>query len=616
MAAQTTSARPTRADQFCGRRFDFIVVGGGTAGLAVAARLAENPSLTVGVLEAGVSVEKDDDIDIPGYAGRALAGPYDWSLETLPQPGLGGRKLLFNRGKILGGSSALNFMTWNRGCREDYDAWEDLGNPGWGWDSLLPFFKKSETFHPPPADHKDEYQASYRSPTAVLGTSGPIHVSYTNEYCASHSLWHPTLNSLGIATNKNHLGGSNVGVWTSVVSVNPETGTRSYAADYCSPTKPNLHILTEALVHEIVLEMREGEEQWTATGVRFTHTGREYMVPVTREVILSAGSVLSPQLLELSGVGGADVLTAAGVPVKVDNPNVGENLQDHLMLPIVFEVDPSLPGPSDHLRDDLAAAARKLWCEHRSGPLTVLPASISYLPVSQFMAKDAVASIKSRAEDLTCFPPEQKSILSSRFAEDKRLGQVEYIFDLGNWNANFRPDASEGKKYGTMLQILQYPFSRGSIHIQPASASEPTNAHVKPRIDPGLYAGTHGALDLELVTHCALFAAEICRTNPLASIIRGPAHPSPLVQSYDELRAWAVENTITDWHPVGTCAMGGRAGMAGGVVDERLRVYGVKGLRVADASVMPLQVSAHLQATVYAIAEKAAHMILENVNGL
>ncbi|KAK3356848.1 hypothetical protein B0T25DRAFT_451790 [Lasiosphaeria hispida] len=606
------AASENNADEFCARSFDFIVVGGGTAGLAVAARLAENPSLTVGVLEAGVAPAWDDDIDIPGCSGRALGGPYDWHFETVPQPGLNGRTLPWNRGKVLGGSSALNFMTWNRASREDYDAWEHLGNSGWGWEALLPFFTKSETFHPPPAGFRDQHSAFYDAPTDILGTSGPINISYTTEFSPSHALWHSTLNSLGIESNKAHLSGNNVGVWTTICAVSPDNGTRSYAPHYCSGAgsgllPANLHILTEALAQEIVLEKRGGDKEWTATGVRFTRHGHEHIVSVTHEVILSGGSVQSPQLLELSGVGQPEVLVAAGIQVKVDSPRVGENLQEHIMLPLVYEVDPSLPNPDDLQREDAAAAAREQWLKDHSGPYSVLPVSMSYLSLSQFLPQETHASLAARAQNLSNLPSSHQSILNSRFTPGTLLGQVEYVFDLGNWNPSFQPDPASGRKYGTMLQILQYPFSRGSIHIQSADIA------TQPRIDPGYYAGAHGALDLEIMTRCAQFTAKICATQPLASILQAPAAPGEGVDGGEGLREWVVKNTITDWHPVGTCAMGGSAGKAGGVVDERLRVYEVRGLRVVDASVMPLHISAHLQATVYAIAEKAARMILEDL---
>lgn len=193
---------------------------------------------------------------------------------------------------------------------------------------VRPFFKKSETFHPPLPELRDQHRLAYEP--SVFGDSGPIQVAYSREFSSSHSLWHKTLNALGLETNKAHLAGSNVGVWTNVCSVDPGTTTRSYSTSYCPPGSPaaNLHILTEASAQEIILAQNNGE--WSATGVRFTHQGREFVVSVSREVILSTGSVQSPQILELSGVGKPDVLAAAGIPVKVSSPMVGENLQDHL----------------------------------------------------------------------------------------------------------------------------------------------------------------------------------------------------------------------------------------------------------------------------------------------
>ncbi|KAK4201024.1 putative GMC oxidoreductase [Triangularia verruculosa] len=600
------------ARKFAETKFDYIVVGGGTAGLTVASRLAEVSSLTIGVLEAGTSGYGDHNIDIPAYSGRALGGPYDWHFQTTPQPGLGGRTLPWNRGRVLGGSSALNYMTWNRGSKEDYDAWEELGNAGWGWDSLLPYFKKSERFHPPPPEFRDNHQASYNEPNTSLGNDGPINVSYTRDFSPSHALWHATFNELGVESNPAHLDGSNVGVWTTIVAVNPETATRSYATHYCLTPPKNLHILTDAMVEEIILEKDDGE--WAATGVRFSRYGDTYDVSASREVILSAGSVQSPQLLELSGIGRVDILGVAGIPVKVESPKVGENLQEHIMLPMVFEVDPSLPHPDDLFVDEIAATAYEQYQRGKSGRLTVLPCSMCYLPVSRLAPADDVASLLSKSRELERFGPEEASILSRRFNADKQLGQVEFVFDLGNWNPSSSSD-EEGKRHCSMLLVLQYPFSRGSIHIGPDAgprAESPPTVYDQPLIDPKYYGGPHGELDLQIMLHGARFAQKICSTKPLKNIIPGPVSPSLDVVTDDDLRSWIVENTITDWHPIGTCAMGGRAGREDGVVDERLRVYGVKRLRVIDASVMPLHISAHLQATVYAIGEKGADMILED----
>ncbi|CZR61697.1 related to alcohol oxidase [Phialocephala subalpina] len=600
------------ASDFVKKSFDFLIIGGGTAGLVVAARLSENPNLIVGVLEAGsASLGEDANIDIPAYYGNTLGGKHDWQFETTPQSGLGGRTLAWPRGKVLGGTSALNFMTWNRGAQKDYDAWKELGNEGWGWDDLLPFFKKSETFHPPDEDIQKEAKLYY-DPDAV-GFSGPLQTSYMREYSASHALWHPTLNALGVQTNEAHLSGSNVGVWTTVCSVDPQTCGRSYAANaYYQPnaSRSNLHLLTGAEVKKVLLNREDGE--WVAKGVHFVHDGDEFEVFASREIILSAGSVQSPQILELSGIGGAAVLERAGVLVKVDNPNVGENLQDHIMTAMIFEVDPTLQNPDDPNTDpELAASALNGYSSSKSGSLTILPCSICYVPFTHFVTPEILSPITSQAASTIDTFSEADSIRLRRLSHPQNLGQIEYIFDLGNWSTSFQPDPSDGRKYGTMLQILQYPFSKGSIHIQPPETGS-TSPH-NLAIDPQYYTGRTGHIDFEIMTHCQRFAEKICSTKPLSNIIRSRAFPAPSL-SDDKLKDWILETTITDWHPVGTCAMGGKGGMKTGVVDERLRVYGVKGLRVVDASIMPLQISAHLQATVFAIAEKAACMILEDLN--
>ncbi|KAM0551241.1 hypothetical protein ACHAPJ_008586 [Fusarium lateritium] len=601
--ASTQSIRTI--EDFSQLNFDFIVIGGGTAGLAVAARLAEaDVSYTVGVIEAGGVVHHDPDVDIPGHYGRSLGGSYDWHLETVAQQGLGGRTLAWPRGKVLGGTSALNYMAWNRASKDDYDAWEALGNSGWGWEELLPFFKRSETFHPPSEELQARYDLSHDADT--FGNNGPIHISYPTDYSPSHQLWHRTLNALGVQTNPSHVGGSNIGVWTCVNAVEPGSARRSYSTDYCSVRSGNIHILTDATVSEILIDHHK-----IATGVRFSHQGFEYTVSVSREIILSAGSVKSPQILELSGIGDPKVLDQAGVPVRVNSPHVGENLQEHIMLATIFEVDPSLVNRDDLQKDEqLAAAAREQYTRTADGPLTVLPVSLCYVPLAHFVPSESLTSLYAGADKLSVFDPDKQDILKQRLDGESKLGQIEYIFDLGNWNPYFKGE--EGKKYGTMLQILQYPFSVGSIHIRPSSDGSAA-AEQSPYIDPQYYQGAHGNLDMEVMKQCLQFVDKIVHTEPLSQIIRAPASPSAATIKDDKrLGEWITQNTITDWHPVGTCAMGGHAGIEGGVVDERLRVHGVQGLRVVDASIMPLQISAHIQATVYAIAEKGAHMILED----
>jgi choline dehydrogenase-like flavoprotein len=267
----------------------------------------------------------------------------------------------------------------------------------------------------------------------------------------------------------------------------------------------------------------------------------------------------------------------------------------------IYELDPSTPSPDDLRTDDaLAVAADKLYETQRSGPRTVLAVSLAYLPLDKFIPQSLLMSMGSRASDSS----QRDRIRARRLIQPQNIGQIEYIFDIGNWSPFLSPQT--GKKYGTLLQILQYPFSRGSIHINPDAPA------ANPVIDPQYYDGQDGALDLEVQQLAAQFGRQILETKPLSGFVQKRVWPPEDVPDND-LKNWLIDNTITDWHPVGTCAMGGDEGIKAGVVDEQLRVYGINGLRVIDASIMPLQISAHLQATVYAIAEKGSHMILETL---
>lgn len=307
------------------------------------------------------------------------------------------------------------------------------------------------------------------------------------------------------------------------------------------------------------------------------------------------------------------------------------------MTATIFEILPTLSSRDDILNDTiLREAADRAYYASQTGPWTVLPCSVAYCPLAQVASHNEQAQLHIIAQNIARGTGRSKDeLLGEQFDSTKKMrGQLEYIFDLGNWSTYF--ESEPGKKYGTLLQMLQYPFSRGSIHISPQrDLSRKSTVGDKPVIDPRYYQGP-GEIDRQIMVLGQRMAERISQTEPLAKIIQKRVFPPPsenstLEQSVHE--GFVSNYTVTDWHrmskipcaslllqlildlAVGTCAMGGREGAKTGVVDERLRVYGVRGLRVIDASVMPLQIGAHIQATVYAIAEKGAAMIREDWSG-
>ena len=280
---------------------------------------------------------------------------------------------------------------------------------------------------------------------------------------------------------------------------------------------------------------------------------------------------------------------------------------------MIFEIEKSIVTPED-LRTDplLAEAADREYVLTHSGPRTAIPSSVAYLPFSHFIPPNKLKSLGSSilSRSTAKSTPADK-ILVERLSSDKRLGQIEFNFDVSNYSPYFK--SLPGKKYATMLMMLQYPFTKGSIHIPAMKAGSTVTSDDKPVIDPKYYQGPGGKVDFEVMVESQKFANRICRTKPLADIIVERVYPPKEAEGEDyDFSDWVRDSTITDWHPVGTCAMGGKEAKEGYVIDERLRVYGAKGLRVCDASIMPLQISAHLQATVYAIGEKGASLILED----
>ena len=286
---------------------------------------------------------------------------------------------------------------------------------------------------------------------------------------------------------------------------------------------------------------------------------------------------------------------------------------------MIFEISPSIVTPED-LRADpkLAEAADKEYVLSQSGPRTAIPSSVAYLPFSHFVPREELSSLgNSLLSQSTPTSKPSDRILVDRLLAQKNLGQIEWNFDVSNYSPYFK--SLPGKKYATMLQMLQYPFSKGSIHIPPTHQKNGVKATAadKPVIDPRYYDGTGGEVDFKMMVASQAYADKICSTSPLSDIIVERVYPpSDPTGPNSNLAEWVRNSTITDWHPIGTCAMGGKSKEDGYVLDSRLRVYGTKGLRVCDASIMPLHISAHPQATIYAIGEKGAAILADDWQGV
>ena len=502
-----------------------------------------------------------------------------------------------------------------------------MGNEGWSWENLLPYFLKTEDFIHPPKKEAQDLNISYINPQ-LHGANGPIKVSYPTEYGVFQAAWTPTFHSLALQVDGDPFNGRALGGFTTPISQNPNTVARSYAANaYYKPNaaRPNLKVITNALVNHVVFQPRKagyGSKQLIATGLNFTSGGKSYVVKARREVVLSAGVVQSPQLLELSGIGSAALLTSLGIDVLVDNPHVGENLQDHQETSLGFEAADGLIT-LDSLGSPAAfGAALAQYNTNRTGLLTEAACSTSLLSYAQLLRS-------SKSPNL--LPAEKKYYQPSQAELKKNPGlakQFELVArKLLNPNEAtiqeiFLPAGSNYKHVDNSSLLFQspgpgsfvsfyglalHPFSRGYIHI---NSSNPT---VYPTINPRYLSNP---LDVDVLSTVALHLQTLASTQPFASLLKGNGTVyeigyNRLTQANVKQHVRSTINSI--YHGIGTCAMEPRN--KGGVVDARLKVYGTRNLRVVDASVVPLATRGTIQSLVYAIAEKAADLIKEDWKG-
>ncbi|KAJ7983000.1 alcohol oxidase [Mycena polygramma] len=601
---------------FVDTTFDYIIIGGGTAGLPVANRLSENPQIKVGIIEAGLFLDNDSLIDIPGNLARNNGNPeYDWVSSTSPQSGADGRSLPVVRGKVLGGTTALNYMAWDRGSKQEYDAWKLVSEAdgGWDWESLLPFFVKAENVEPSPTsvnrDLATEYSASEAHtfspgipPGSAVGVAGPVKLRYNTWNAGVTAPYTKAWNALNQQTNLNPYGGDTSGIYNCLLSVDPVSGKRTTAVSaYYKPvaSRPNLKLLTGAQVTKILFKPDLVDGNRVAHGVEFTVDGNLHSVFASKEIVLSAGAIQTPQVLEISGIGSARLLESMGIQTLVDLPGVGENFHDHPFAHIHYQAKTGVFTLDELAKNtELAAAEQKRFEETGQGWMTANDNFIVFTALNKIVEE---ATLSSKIKEFEAAVAIQKSNVSAnKLGVQQHLiqldwlkqGRVPHLEFLMFSRGVVRPDPSEN--YFIFSTGLQHPLSRGSVHIQSADPSQ------QPLINPGyltdLFSLLAGYRTLE----------KLAQTPPLADIIAKQVLPAtPL--SDEEVMQYIRQSYVSGGHYMGTAAMARRE--LGGVVNSKLKVHGTANLRVADASIIPMPVATHIQATVYAIGETAADLI-------
>ncbi|KAK0225610.1 alcohol oxidase [Armillaria fumosa] len=614
---------------FLAVQFDYLIVGGGTSGLCVAARLSEDKNIVVGVLEAGGYDPDLPEIAVPGLVGHTMAHPvYDWSFFSEPQVHANGRSILQSRGKGLGGSSQArfwagsarssshlplqnNFLGTLRPSKEEFDALEELGNKGWNWNSLLESMKKSE--HTLQHNFCPENDRMFSVPPnpQFHGQGGPIMKSlFPASIPPIHAALFDAAENLGVARCPETGHGVVLGSMPVFTTVDTRTATRSYAASgYYKPNadRSNLLILTEAHATKVILEHQEDGKK-RAVGVQFIRDGSWLSSFVRKEVILSAGSFQSPQLLELSGIGNPEILNVHGIKTLINLPEVGENLQDHTMVFTIAEVDETIDTMELLLDPHQQRKHAELYKNQRgilasvptSGSIFVEPSKLGNVEELRAWRDLAESQCNSYLSSIR-YPRLKKGIqkqynLQKEWFSRNKQAEGEIIFFNGHYpSAELQPTL--GKRYLSLSAALMHPFSRGTVHIKSANPLDP------PAIDPNYLAND---ADVEMMLRILRLAFKLQETAPLCDVIKERVSPSKEVfesEGQDGKFKEYIKNTFsTVFHPVGTAAMMSRE--LGGVVDDKLMVYGTSNLRVVDLSILPMELACHTQSIAYAIGEK------------
>ncbi|KAI4637851.1 hypothetical protein J4E83_000669 [Alternaria metachromatica] len=609
------------------KSYDYIVVGGGTAGLVIAARLTEDPDVSVAILEAGGNGLNDLLIDAPNMFTQLWGKPqYDWDYKTVPQEGTVGRVHGWARGKVLGGSSAINYNMFSMASKQDLDNWAELGNKGWSFDDMKAYYKRFETYHPASETFGKGMDDKYLD-KSLRGTSGPVHISFPEtDVTWGQDVWPKTVVNAGYSPAKDPRTGSAIGGFNQLNTIDPKHNRRSYAArDYYEPNadRSNMTLITHALVSKIELE--KTAESVKATGVQFTVDGLTHAMKASREVIVCGGVVNSPQILELSGIGSSTVLGKAGIDVLVDLPGVGENLSDHTATGLVLGVKDEYPTAEALVQNPaVMQQALEAYITHKAGPFAGAPTTTGFASLAKIEPDfpNAESHIQSLLEDSRSKHPDadpagRDTLYGRQLLDPKEAVCQIVMLPTGAQMQNpesasgLFPSVEEGM-WCTIGACSTRSLSRGSVHI---NSSDPT---AYPTIDPAYFSHP---LDLDMMARALLHCISFTSVEPLASVLRRDPDGNlitsktagPVPKTLEEAKTFVQNSTVTEYHPVGTCAMLPKEKC--GVVDAELKVHGVDGLRVVDASIFPTHVQGNIVSLVYAVAEKAADLI-KGVDGM
>ncbi|KAF7928027.1 uncharacterized protein EAE97_009825 [Botrytis byssoidea] len=598
--ALLSTATTSRAVQ----SYDYIIIGGGTAGLTIASRLSEDPQNSVLVLEAGTDHSTGINVLAPGlYTGMYGNPEYDWNYKTVPQIHTNNQVIAHPRGKQLGGSSAINFLYWTHASQQDINSWGELGNANWSWEALDPFFKRSEQFVSPSSVVEQDLQTG-NIVTTLHGDNGPIVNTFPDIYGPIDEAWPRTFQALGLEVKSDPRDGLALGGYTNLLNLDLDGRKRSYAATayYLTASKrPNLKVITGALVEMIILE--KGNDIVTANGVQYSNGTAAH---AKKEVILCAGSIGSPQVLDLSGIGDPNILKKQGIEVLVNNRNVGENLQDHVYIPIGFKVNTGITTLDNFTDPAFFDAAYEEYVANATGPLATTGASSGLLSCPQIGCEN-LRPPANFSNALTPGLKEQYELQAKYFASEAVTQELTVSGGMSPLKSNDSSQlflASSPGNFLNLLGVLEHPFSRGSTHIASFSPS------VYPILDPNYFSHP---FDLNLLTVIAYHLQSLASVSPLSTYLQGNGtiyQPGYYPLNETNIESFIKANLQSEYHPIGTCSMLplGKSG----VVDEKFRVYGVEGLRVIDASVFPLLVRGNLQSLVYAVAERGAELIIED----